>query len=169
VGGVGLPALAHEVDEASAARASRPPRRAAAPGARPGPAAEAAPYRVLVVDDNEPLRALYRGLLAADGRFEVVAEAPDGVQALALVREHDPDVLLLDLAMPRLDGVEVVTALRAERRSVRVVVYTGYDSPSLRERLAKLDVSGFVAKGAPPDDVLAAVAAAGDEARTSRV
>lgn len=101
----------------SSPAASRPP-------SSDGPS----PWRVVLVDDDAPLRALLRHVVDGDARFEVVAEAVDGVTALAAVETHAPDLLLLDLVMPRLDGLGVLRQLRTTPDTAPVVVvFTGLD------------------------------------------
>lgn len=88
----------------------------------------AAPIRLLLADDHHVVRTGLIGLLNGQPGLRVVAEAEDGVEAVALWREHRPDVSLLDLQMPGLDGVAATTAIRAEAADARVIVLTTYDT-----------------------------------------
>ena len=85
-----------------------------------------APIRVVIADDSADLRALLRMQLEASAEFEVVGEASDGREALALVEEQHPDLLLLDLAMPRFDGLQALEHLQDSPTRVHVVVLSGY-------------------------------------------
>jgi CheY-like chemotaxis protein len=102
--------------------------------------------RVLVVDDDLTVRRLIVLLLRRDDRFTVVAEAGDGEQALELIAEHDPDLVLLDLAMPRMDGLQVLAALEPRERA-RVLVLTGFAEDGLHEKVLAAGASACLQKG----------------------
>lgn len=102
--------------------------------------------RVVIADDAEILRSLLRRAIDRDGRLEVVAEAANGREALEHVEALRPDVLLLDLSMPVLDGMEVLRLLAG---SLPVVVLTGYGESDLGTQCRELGARGFVEKGAP--------------------
>ncbi len=87
----------------------------------------AQPIRVLLVDDHEEVRVMLRTALRLHGGFEVVGEAEDGVGAVRLVGSTDPDIVLLDLGLPDLDGREVLTRIRAVRPASRIVIFSGAD------------------------------------------
>jgi DNA-binding NarL/FixJ family response regulator len=114
--------------------------------------------RVLIVDDHPLVRAGLAGLLQTD--FEVVGAAADGADALRLVADHAPDVVLMDLSMPGMDGIEATRAVRGAHPEVNVVVLTSFSD---RERiLAALDAGaiGYLLKDAEPDELVRAVRAA---------
>ena len=90
--------------------------------------------RVLIAEDDPSLRPLLRLLLESDERFEVVGEATDGVEALELLEASDPDLLLLDIAMPRMDGLQVLDHLDGRSRPA-VAVLTGFVSDQLAEQV----------------------------------
>jgi CheY-like chemotaxis protein len=90
-------------------------------------------WRVVVADDDAPIRALVRHTLRRDARFEPVGEARDGQEALTLVADHDPDLLLLDLDMPNLDGLGVLERLDRRPRPA-VVVLTGLGEDVLAQQ-----------------------------------
>ena len=113
-----------------------------------------------VVDDEHLVRGGVRMLLSAEPGITVVGEAEDGEGALALVAEHDPDVLLMDIRMPRLDGLAATRRLAESGARTRVVLLTTFDSDDhVREALAE-GASGFLLKDAPADRIVAAVRAA---------
>ena len=123
--------------------------------------------RVVLVDHQELVRPRVRRILRGEGHVEVVGEAPDGGRALEVIRATDPDVVLLDLRMPVLDGLDVLRAMAGERSAV--VVLTTFDTDAnVREALA-LGAAGFLLKDAPADRLVGAVrAAAGGDAVLAR-
>jgi CheY-like chemotaxis protein len=127
--------------------------------ASPG-SAVGAPRRVLLVDDNPDIRMLVRIGLEASGGFEVVGEARDGQEAVDFVSRSCPDVVLLDLAMPVMDGFEALPLLVGGCPHVRVIVFSASDSPATRERIATSGSHGFLRKDAAIADVVAALRAA---------
>jgi DNA-binding NarL/FixJ family response regulator len=108
---------------------------------------------VVIADDAEDLRMLVRISLVADPRFDVLGEAADGVEALELVESQDPDVLLLDLGMPRMDGLEVLEHLRRRARAMPVVVFSGYTSDKIKQQALDLGAVAFIEKGADLDSI----------------
>ncbi|MCF6471975.1 response regulator transcription factor [Nonomuraea sp. MG754425] len=122
--------------------------------------------RVLLVDDQPLLRSGFRALLDLEDDIEVVAEAADGQQGLALVREHRPDVVLVDIRMPLLDGIEATRRIAADPAlsGVRVVILTNYGLDEYVLDALRAGAAGFLVKDIVPDDFLHAVrvAARGD-------
>jgi DNA-binding NarL/FixJ family response regulator len=108
--------------------------------------------RVVVADDDASLRLLLRLTLQQDTRLVVVGEAADGMQAIALVEDHDPDLLLLDLSMPLMDGLEVLQALGRRPRPV-VAVLTGFDDRELEAQVLRAGAAVFLTKGAVFDEL----------------
>ena len=106
--------------------------------------------RVLLVDDVSDLRALFRQALAHDDRILVVAEAGDGIEAIEKAAEFNPDVILLDLAMPRLDGLRAIPRLHEASPGTRILVLSGFSSPKIAARAVASCATGFVEKGIPP-------------------
>jgi DNA-binding NarL/FixJ family response regulator len=108
---------------------------------------------LLLVDDEAGLRRLVRLLVTRDGRMEVVGEAADGHEALDRVDELDPDVVLLDLGLPTLDGLEVLARLQGRARP-KVVVLTGFDDPATHARARELGAAACLVKGRDFERVL---------------
>jgi DNA-binding NarL/FixJ family response regulator len=102
--------------------------------------------RVLLVDDDSSFRSAVDAVLRTDGRFEVVGEAENGQEALALVPALAPDCVLLDLNMPRLGGIETARVLRRRHPEVRVVIVTSSEHPADVEAASAIGVHGFMAK-----------------------
>ncbi|MFJ3250903.1 response regulator [Streptomyces sp. NPDC086782] len=122
--------------------------------------------RVLLVDDQPLLRSGFRALLDLEGDIEVVAEAGDGQEGLALVREHLPDIALVDIRMPVLDGIEVTRHIAADPAlsGVHVVILTNYGLDEYVLDALRAGAAGFLVKDIVPEDFLHAVrvAARGD-------
>jgi DNA-binding NarL/FixJ family response regulator len=113
---------------------------------------------VLIVDDHNGFRAFARALLESEG-FEVVGEAEDGASALRAVEQFCPDLVLLDVQLPGLDGFEVAERLAADSRPPAVVLVSTRDSASYRRRLAKTSAQGFISKAELSGATLAALLA----------
>jgi DNA-binding NarL/FixJ family response regulator len=107
-----------------------------------------AEIRVVIADDHRILREGVRALLAGCSDIEVVGEAEDGRRAIDLCTALDPDVLLMDIAMPGLGGLEATLQLRRERPKVKVLILTQYEDQEYVRRFLKAGVSGFVLKSA---------------------
>ena len=116
--------------------------------------------RVLLVDDHPVVRAGMRGMLAADPGIVVLAEAGSGEQALVLVEAHRPDVVLMDLRMPGMDGVTATASITARYPQVRVLVVTTYDRDADILRAVEAGATGYLLKDTPLDQLTAAIHAA---------
>jgi DNA-binding NarL/FixJ family response regulator len=116
--------------------------------------------RLLLVDDHPVVRDGLRGMCESSADFEVVGEAGDGVEALTLAKELDPDVVLMDLRMPGGNGVDAIAALASSGSRAHVLVLTTYDTD--RDIMAALDAgaTGYLLKDAPRDELFAAIRAA---------
>jgi DNA-binding NarL/FixJ family response regulator len=116
--------------------------------------------RVLVVDDHQVVRGGVVGWLAAQPDIDVVGEAGDGLAALAGVAEHQPDVVLMDLRMPRMDGVTATGRILAAHPAVRVLVLTTYDTDADIVRAVEAGATGYLLKDTPLPQLADAVRAA---------
>lgn len=105
-----------------------------------------APIRVLLADDEHLIRGALAALLSLEDDLEVVAEASSGPEALAMARARRPDVVVLDLQMPGLDGLQVAEALRAEELDCRCMIVTSHGRPGYLKRALQLGVRGFLPK-----------------------
>jgi len=115
--------------------------------------------RVVVVDDQELVRSGFRMILNAEPDIEVVGEAADGTQALFTCRAARPDVVLMDIRMPGMDGVQATQQLTSDTRSppIRVLILTTFDLDEYVFGALRAGASGFLLKDTPPDQLTAAV------------
>jgi DNA-binding NarL/FixJ family response regulator len=113
--------------------------------------------RIAVADDHPVVRDGLVAMLETQPDFEIVGNAATGADAVALVASADPDVLLLDLEMPVLDGVGVLRRLRADGARARVIVFTVFDTDERIIASVEAGAAGYLLKGAPRADVFAAV------------
>jgi DNA-binding NarL/FixJ family response regulator len=115
--------------------------------------------RVLIADDQELVRAGFRALLDAEDDIEVVGEAADGAAAVSLAATHVPDVVLMDVRMPELDGIEATRRIAADRRlrDVRIVILTTYETDEYIFDGLRAGASGFLVKDTSPTELLRAV------------
>jgi DNA-binding NarL/FixJ family response regulator len=115
---------------------------------------------LLIVDDHPVVRDGLRGMFAGDQRFRVLGEAADGNEALAVARAVQPDVVLMDLRMPGMDGVTAIRALREQGSAARVLVLTTYDTDSDVLPAIKAGATGYLLKDTPREELFRAVSAA---------
>ncbi len=118
------------------------------------PAQALTTVRVVLVDDTPSLRMLTR-LALDDTGFEVVGEAGDGLAGVNMVKQMEPDLVLLDLAMPVMDGLEALPLMREALPSLRVVIISGFDRKAMEEQVMEAGADGYVQKGTPPDVLIA--------------
>jgi DNA-binding NarL/FixJ family response regulator len=118
------------------------------------------PIRLIIVDDHPVVRDGLRGMLSGDPDLEVIGEASDGEEALALVAAVRPDVILMDLRMPRRGGAAAIRALAESGSTARVLVLTTYDSDSDVVPALEAGATGYLLKDSPRDELVRAIRAA---------
>ena len=112
---------------------------------------------VLIADDHPVVRAGLRGMLSGEPDFEVVGEAQNGKEAVALAGRLGPDVVLMDLRMPQMDGVTATERIKAEYPKVRVLVLTTYESDADILRAIETGATGYLLKDAPREELFGAI------------
>lgn len=110
--------------------------------------------RVLVVDDVPELRALFRLVLESDDRFEVVGEAGDGEEAIVKAHELRPDVVMLDIAMPRMNGINAIPLLHQAAPGIRILVLSGFETDSIARQAIDACATAFISKGVTPSKIV---------------
>jgi DNA-binding NarL/FixJ family response regulator len=115
------------------------------------------PTTILLADDHPLVRAGIRRVLETEPELRIVGEASDGEKALALVEELDPEIVILDLAMPGLDGLELLRRTQARRPRTRVIVLTMHASPEYVLRAIRDGAHGYLLKESAAQDLLAAI------------
>lgn len=116
--------------------------------------------RVLITDDHPVVREGLAGMLAGQPDFAVVGMAPDGAAAVAMHRELAPDVTLMDLRMPVLDGVGAIEAIKAQQPAANILVLTTYDSDADILRAIEVGATGYLLKDTPREELFRAIRAA---------
>lgn len=116
-----------------------------------------AAIRVVLVDDDPLVRSGLRMLLAGADRIEVVGEADDGRAVLAAVDRHRPDVVLMDIRMPQLDGIAATALVRGQPSPPAVLVLTTFDADELVLRALRAGAAGFLLKDTPPAEIVRAI------------
>jgi DNA-binding NarL/FixJ family response regulator len=120
------------------------------------------PIRILLADDHPAFRSGIRDRLAQETDMEIVAESGNGIEALELARQLVPDVLLLDIDMPGLTGVEITTCLAEEKSTVRVLILSAYESEDYIFRVVDHGAAGFLGKHEPLHVIVEAVRGVGN-------
>ena len=120
---------------------------------------EASRARLLVVDEHAFMRIALKAILARDNALEVVGEAQDGQEAVVWCRELHPDLILMDVSLPKMDGIEATRKLKAEFPQISVLILTTHADPRLLMEAVKAGAAGYILKGERPDHVLDAVKA----------
>ena len=117
------------------------------------------PIRVILADDHAVVRQGIRQFLETGSNIAVVAEASDGLEAVQLIREHRPDVAVLDIQMPGQSGIEVTRTLRAERFPVGILILTAFDDEPYIRAVLQAGANGYVLKTADAQEIVEAVQA----------
>lgn len=118
------------------------------------PVAPGRTARLVVVDDSDEYRTLLALVLARDARFDVVAEAADGRAGLDAVAGHAPDLVVTDLQMPEVDGIELTRQLRRRHQDLPIVMVTGVPGDEAMDRARRAGVTAFLAKTGSPTRLL---------------
>lgn len=113
--------------------------------------------RILLADDHPILREGLRAVLETQPDFEVIAEAVNGLEAVRLALTMQPDILLLDLEMPQMDGVETIRRLRQQQPNSRIIVFTAFDNDERIIHAVQAGANGYLLKEAPRDEIFSAI------------
>ena len=117
--------------------------------------------QILIVDDHPVVRDGLMAMLATQKDFEVIGQAADGSEALLKARKFTPDLILLDLEMPEMDGVEVIRRLRNEQPGVNTILFTAFDTDDRIVTAIQSGANGYLLKGSPREELFHAVRVAG--------
>jgi len=113
--------------------------------------------RIVIVDDDPLVRMGLKAIVGSEAGWDVVAEAADGREALAIVDEHRPDVVLMDIRMPHMDGLEATREITAGASGAKVIVLTTFEADEYVFEAMRAGASGFVLKRVPPAELIEAV------------
>src|SRR5687768_4535597 len=112
------------------------------------------PFRTVLADDVFDLRFMVKLALERSGRFQVVAEAENGDQAVELAKEHQPDLVLLDVSMPVKDGLEALPDIRSVSPNAKVVMLSGFEASRLASTAIASGAAAYLEKGIPPGQLV---------------
>ena len=112
------------------------------------------PVRTVLADDVFDLRFMVKLALERSGRFEIVAEAENGDEAVAMAKEHQPDLVLLDVSMPVKDGLEALPDIRSVSPHAKVVMLSGFEASRLAATALESGASAYLEKGIPPGELV---------------
>lgn len=102
--------------------------------------------RVLLAEDHDLVRAGFKSILDTDGTVKVSAEAQDGETAMSIIEQDSPDILIIDLSMPKLSGMAVITQLRKQKNPIKIIVLTAAEAPNVWKEVMDLGVNGLALK-----------------------
>jgi two-component system nitrate/nitrite response regulator NarL len=122
---------------------------------------EATPIRIVVVDDSPLYRGVICNMLEKHPNLQVVAEAGDGHAAVQAVEEHEPDVVLMDVSMPVLNGIDATRIIKSKYPDVRVIILSMHDLESISETACKAGACWCLTKGCSPKKIIEAIMTAG--------
>ena len=112
------------------------------------------PFRTVLADDVFDLRFMVKLALERSGRFQVVAEAENGDEAVAMAAQHQPDLVLLDVSMPVKDGLEALPDIRSVSPNAKVVMLSGFEASRLASTALQSGASAYLEKGIPPGELV---------------
>lgn len=115
------------------------------------------PVKILLVDDDQAFRSILRRLLEREQDFSVVGEAGDGVEAVEVTRVLQPNIILMDLAMPRVNGLDATRRIKAERPETKVIILTQHQDDAYRQAAAQTGADAFLIKTARLTDLLTTI------------
>jgi two-component system response regulator DesR len=115
------------------------------------------PIRIVLADDNGEIRYLLRTWLEIEGRFEVMAEAERGDELVDLVDSERPEQVVVDLAMPEMDGFAAITEIRKRAPDTKILVLSAFASPTIRRKAFSLGADAVLTKGVPLEEVESAL------------
>ena len=118
-----------------------------------------APLRLLIADDDPVMRMLLGAMVGSDPEIELVGEAGDAEEAIALATLHEPDIALLDIEMPKGGGLHATREIHARHPGIRLFALSAHESGDAHAAMAEAGATGYVVKGAAPADVLKALKA----------
>ncbi len=113
--------------------------------------------RVILADDHNLVRSGLAAILTQDGRFEIVAEATNGLEAIERIEATPCDLIIVDLAMPRLGGIEMIQALRGNQSKIKILVLSMYDEAQFVVRAIKAGANGYILKHAMDEELFRAI------------
>jgi DNA-binding NarL/FixJ family response regulator len=131
------------------------------PGSQSADSPEKFRIRILIADDHQLMRDALADVLAGQERFRVVGQASDGRQAVELARAHRPDVVLMDVSMPKMDGVEATAKILSENPGIAVIGLSMHGDPTNRERMMYSGAVDYLVKTASMETIVEAVHKAG--------
>jgi len=115
--------------------------------------------KILITDDHPVVRSGIHGMLETESDFDVIAEAKNGREALKLVEKFTPDVVLMDLRMPEMEGVEAITKIKESHPNIHILVLTTFDTDADIVRAVEAGATGYLLKDAPREELFRAVRA----------
>lgn len=118
---------------------------------------DTAPVRLLIADDHALVRSGLRVMLKRDPGFEIIGEAGNGREAIELCRSLEPDLVLMDMRMPEMDGLEATRAIKCEHPEINILMVTMHDNNDYMLEAAKAGAAGYVLKDASRNELLAAM------------